>query len=361
VFFIPTGVNIVPASDVRQPELPTPAPFSPFGAMTNTPIDEPVQPQDVQTDMALQPDEAQAVTVNEPPAGLPEATADVPQPPDPDPPDELNEVWVQPQSTADYFDQKTTVRAAELTEAARLLELSQWQKKVKNNGRAKGSEFTASHLPDGVQAYIRYALKDMTHITPKDIFNKARELLAEEMIAEDAAQSWRRYDVLMEDVGDAWLSGYMRKVWSQIEALPTEAITTDTVATILENDQDILREAWVGTPEAPGVIYQLMLAGMQAGQDAIVEGASMKPPSLKAITLEIDWTLLSREAYDYVRQYVSQLIDRVNMTTTDAVQITIAEWIETGGTLDQLKQQLEPIFRNAERAASIAQTETTRA
>jgi hypothetical protein len=73
-----------------------------------------------------------------------------------------------------------------------------------------------------------------------------------------------------------------------------------------------------------------------------------------------DWALVNARAAAWAREYVGDLIRQVTETTREATRETIATWIETGGTLDDLVETLAPTY-GPQRAELIATTEVTRA
>jgi SPP1 gp7 family putative phage head morphogenesis protein len=105
-------------------------------------------------------------------------------------------------------------------------------------------------------------------------------------------------------------------------------------------------------------LLKIILAGMTAGNDSLTEGANPKPG--KAITLDIDWSLMSDEALEFVKGYRFKLFKGIDQTTAELVQKAVEECVKTGGSLDDLTRTIEPIFLDRSRAESISQTESTR-
>lgn len=106
-------------------------------------------------------------------------------------------------------------------------------------------------------------------------------------------------------------------------------------------------------------------AGIQAAGDSLVStiglGASM------------DFALADAAAADFVRGYAFDLVTGINNTTSSRLRGVMVDWIEKGGTLDDLTAGIRPIFANepatarieaifnVDRARMIAETEATRA
>lgn len=73
-----------------------------------------------------------------------------------------------------------------------------------------------------------------------------------------------------------------------------------------------------------------------------------------------DWALVNADASRWAREYVGQLITKVNDTTKESVRQTVQTWIETKAELPELRRALTPTF-GRQRAELIAVTEVTRA
>ena len=173
---------------------------------------------------------------------------------------------------------------------------------------------------------------------------------------------WKDYDGLMADLGDAWLSDYMSKVDVAIGDNPP---SMNDVQAALDAQHDAFQEALLGTDDNPGILVRLVLAGMAAGNQAIVAHSAANPqkPTAKkdGLTVAVNWNLLNREARDFAKQYFYTLIRNVDDTTRLAVQKAVTAWIESGEPLSALQGKLSEIFHDAARAQLIAQTESTRA
>jgi SPP1 gp7 family putative phage head morphogenesis protein len=101
---------------------------------------------------------------------------------------------------------------------------------------------------------------------------------------------------------------------------------------------------------------------MAAGQTAINRGTTANPHRpVKDGGITVDWSLLATEARDFAQRYVYDLIRGLDETTRRDVQRIVAQWIESGAGLDELKAALREVFSDKARAALIAQTESTRA
>jgi len=172
---------------------------------------------------------------------------------------------------------------------------------------------------------------------------------------------WSEYDKLQAEIGDAWLEGYMAKAWETIA--PTVSAETNALSisfTLQTLHDDLVRE-WVGTADDPGAMLKLIWAGMAAGNESLIHNASADYRSaLRELDLSLNWKLQSEEAIRFATQYTFSLISRIDGTTQDEVSRIVSEWLERGGTLEELTRELNTVFNDPVRARLIAQTETTR-
>jgi hypothetical protein len=128
--------------------------------------------------------------------------------------------------------------------------------------------------------------------------------------------------------------------------------------------QDELVAAWTGTDRNPGALSRLLMAGLAAGDASLKQGSAanpQRPVALKSIDLVMDWNLQNQEAISFIERYALNLIRRLDDTTKKEVQTTLADWLRQGATLDQLKTSLSKTIKDPQRAAMIAETESTRA
>jgi HK97 family phage portal protein len=201
----------------------------------------------------------------------------------------------------------------------------------------------------------------------KQLFEGMREALRKAspddpdiVTLEQAQEWWADYDRLMKTLGHDWLRDYMREVWRRLESQLSRDITTDDIGALLQDFHPDLIQQWTGTAEEPGVIAKLFMAGMGAGQQALVRKRTNLNPQ-KAAELDIDWDLVPSDAIGAVEKYVGRLIRGIDATTLADIQTIIAQWLESGAPLSELTQLLEPIFNDPARAALIAQTESSNA
>lgn len=177
---------------------------------------------------------------------------------------------------------------------------------------------------------------------------------------EQAQEWWGDYDRLMQKIGRDWLRDYMREVWRKLEPRLNRDISKDDVAELLEDFHPDLITKWTGTADEPGVIAKLFMAGMGAGQAALEKSRTNMNPN-KASELNIDWILVPADAIKEVERYVKRLVGQLDKTTLKEFQTVLVQWLESGGTLDDLKRQLTPVFNDPDRADLIATTEASEA
>lgn len=320
VLYVPSGSVPIPLADLGKPLMAPPSSLpaaSPFGL--------PQLPK------------------------LPERVATPAQPQQPDRPAEPTptgkaEPWVDAVALQDgYF-----------------AELSAWERKALNKGAVKAATFTCDTLPEYYADPLRKALTDLPAEAMKadirGVFATVKQTI--EATPEDALAYWARYDRLLSQIGTAWIDDYMTRVADAV--LPglspdmAEAQLDDALAQFRPD----LMAVWMGTQDNPGPLLKLALAGLAAGQEAMDRNRSTRPPG-KA-ELGIDWYLLSKEAFDFLRDYMFGLVSRLDDTTREQLRAVIQTWAASGQGLDKLKQDIETIIRNPVRARLIAQTESTR-
>ena len=76
--------------------------------------------------------------------------------------------------------------------------------------------------------------------------------------------------------------------------------------------------------------------------------------------VSVDWSLVNQAAEQWARGMSLDLVKGITDTSRQHAANTIADWIETGGTMDDLEAALEPMF-GPTRAQLVASTEVTRA
>lgn len=176
--------------------------------------------------------------------------------------------------------------------------------------------------------------------------------------------AWKDYDGLMADIGHAWAADYMVKVLPSILAVTNGEPTPIELQSALDAHHDALMADLLGTEEKPGAVVKLIMSGMAAGNASLVRGSAAnpkRPMQIKDAQIAIDWELLAREAYNFAKQYIFDLIRNVDATTQKYVQEAVSKWIASGEPLDSLKRDFEAIFHDPVRADNIAETESTRA
>jgi hypothetical protein len=134
-----------------------------------------------------------------------------------------------------------------------------------------------------------------------------------------------------------------------------------------------MSSALIGTSETPGPLAAVFLAGAARGNDLLNRAKSAKQDGYT-----VSWDVLNEMAVEWARNYSGTLIRGINGTTLSIFREKIAEWIEQGGTLDDLADLIEGKLgdldipdgwtpgriawaTSPERARLIAQTETTNA
>lgn len=168
---------------------------------------------------------------------------------------------------------------------------------------------------------------------------------------------WYRAMVLQLDPDDDEAEQRIRR---QIESDATDDI-----------ERALRQQARAVTASAPASVLDATGRAQQAGgsvrdilrrmlQQSADLGVSVAIEQFEGIGYGFNWTLANQAAAEWVERYTVQLYDGISQTTNRRLTTAIADWIENGDTLTDLRRELEPIF-GRQRAELIASTEVTRA
>lgn len=337
VLYIPSGVNIIPVSQAGQ-AFTQPQP----GMIPLSPTAQQLPPSAPPTPNAL--------PISQPPAADTVAVDKVERR-DNQLPTKAITVDVQPSA---------------------LDELAAWKKKAMNGGVEKAFTFVCYTLPKDTESLVRSGLKfNMDKTALKAVFDGATEALKKNLVPPDEADYyatpeeyqayWGEYDRLMEQLGNEWLNDYMLPAFEATVNHITATNAVEQLDKALEGLHNALVDRWLGTSEKPGVVTQIAYAGMGAANTALLKNKPANPEkAVKAITLNVDWALVSKEAHEFAQVYTYNLIKNLDATTLKEVQKIISQWVASGGSVADLRKLLEPVFNNPVRAQMIAATESTR-
>ena len=102
--------------------------------------------------------------------------------------------------------------------------------------------------------------------------------------------------------------------------------------------------------ELDAILQETYLSGVDGG-------VGILPKNIQPL---VNFDHINSNALTFARNYRYTWVKGINDTTRKQTQQAIADWIQSGASLDALDTALEPIF-GANRAAMIAATEVTRA
>lgn len=361
VYYIPAGVTVVPAKSMElvkpqtnlvttSPQAEQQVPALPSGAPPVKPNSEAPGGTDTQTEQSAQPHKQLPGNV---------FNARAPQPTIPP--------QLIPGKGMTIVSGKTNSTTIQVKQETAEEELTAWEKKAINNNPAKALAFTCFVTPGDVQAVVREALKALGKDAPKAairaVFRTARETMKANLTPPVAAfDYWAEFDTLQNDTDHSWLVDYMMAALSSLTFPDNQPPGPNDIQAILDMQHSSLMDNLLGTDDNPGSLVKLILAGMAAGNAAILHGSAANPQRpMMAKALDVNWDLMAHEARDKAKSYIYSLIKNVDSTTIAAVQDAVTRWIESGEGLDKLKEMLTPIFQDEARAQLIAQTESTRA
>lgn len=348
-FFVrPQGYTIVPFGEVGKPTpAPTMPPSSPFGGGFGTSAEKPSLPT---------PD-APAQTVGKPQIGGGVSKANG------------HKAHAQSDDTSAVAD-----------------ELAAWRRKAMNGGAAKALAFVCYALPKELESHIRAHLKPtMDKAALKAVFDEAegmlkpevssnsflgqtpnpslseRAIIQDEAVKQESLEYWKHYDELQNDVAKTWLHDYEDRVLEKLLDVVHGNISDSEIQSILDSFKDDLLAKWIGTEREPGSLLSIALAGMYAGQASLEKHVAAnpdKPVATKANLLTIDWSLLPRQALDFLQHYAFDLIKQIDETTKKQIRAVIEAWIKSGDPLAELKKQLTSVIKDPVRAENIAESES---
>ncbi|GIV82074.1 MAG: hypothetical protein KatS3mg051_1428 [Anaerolineae bacterium] len=252
-----------------------------------------------------------------------------------------------------------------------LEDLARWQRKAAKKG--VGVPFESDYIPVALRCFLRADLLAWDGKSEPEEWVRAAFARAERALDDDDTLSafeafWRGIEAgyeqiaaLFESYADA-LPGVVAGALREIGKTGAE----QALAAALASAGDRFAET------ALGPLVDVFLAGAERGEEILDQARPAKAG------LGIDWTLVHRMAREWARRYVADLVRGINETTLQIFRTAIADWIERGGTLEDLAQFIEGKLPeldvpegwsggklkwalSRERARLIAQTETTRA
>jgi HK97 family phage portal protein len=259
-------------------------------------------------------------------------------------------------------------------------DLERWRKKIANKG--VDIPFEPNYLPAALTGFLRADVLAWDGETDRaawidNAFDRAAKAVNGLVKLDDASATpeefeayWSGIDILFDLVGAAFEDQFDDLRTQLSDALRTSGAALDLTA-FLANHAPTIVDALVGTDSDPGPLTRVMLAGAARGND-LLRGMT------KQADLTIDWTVMNETAREWARQFAGTLITGINETTEEIIRAKVAEWIEAGGSLEQLADYIEGTLPDLDipegwspgkldwatsrsRARLIAQTETTRA
>lgn len=243
-----------------------------------------------------------------------------------------------------------SIRAANVEE-----ELRKWRiklaKATKTGKPAADVPFTSDILTANQMSAIRYALRSAD--TPEAVG----------LALESAVKVNRDDNPTVGNIEAEAIREILAAFQAQLEAV--EAVDGGRTVDIIVGKMTAAVQSHSQPLEA--AVFRLVYQTVQAG----MVNAVASIPAEMGIT--VDWGLLSSEAQSFAQTYSFNLVTELNATTEKGLREVLLQWIEEGGTMDDLTDSIRPIFANqpatlrinakfsVERARMIAETEATRA
>jgi len=179
-----------------------------------------------------------------------------------------------------------------------------------------------------------------------------------------AADATRSDNEDLDKLEGTAISDVEKALREQLDALRTAAPGGKTEATIIAGITAVLA---ANSETLLSVLTNYLLAAAALGMAAAEERLLLET------AVNFSWDLADAAAAEFVEGYAFDLVTGINNTTADRLRGVLRQWINDGGTLDELADGIRPIFAdepatrvieaifNVDRATMIAETEATRA
>jgi HK97 family phage portal protein len=259
-----------------------------------------------------------------------------------------------------------------------LRDLDRWRRKVAKKGVQ--TPFEPDYLPSAVTDWLRADLLAWDGETERTdwiaaAFERAETALkavGDTATPEEFEAYWQGIGALFDAVGETFetlFAALPARIAAALRQSGQSGAAFDLSA-FLERETPGMVEALSG---AEGPLPRMILAGAARGNDLLARAKSVKQEGLT-----IDWQVLDAYAQQWAGTYAAQKVRGINETTLRVFQEKIAEWIESGGSLEDLAKYIEGDLTgldippgwspgkiawatSRDRARLIAQTETTEA
>jgi HK97 family phage portal protein len=259
-----------------------------------------------------------------------------------------------------------------------LRDLDRWRRKVAKKGVQ--TPFEPDYLPSAVTDWLRADLLAWDGETERTdwiaaAFERAETALkavGDTATPEESEAYWQGIGALFDAVGETFetlFAALPARIAAALRESGQSGAAFDLSA-FLERETPGMVEALSG---AEGPLPRMILAGAARGNDLLARGKSVKQEGLT-----IDWQVLDAYAQQWAKEYAAQKVRGINETTLRVFQEKIAEWIESGGSLEDLAKYIEGDLTgldippgwspgkiawatSRDRARLIAQSETTEA
>ncbi|GIL24627.1 MAG: hypothetical protein BroJett042_31400 [Bacteroidota bacterium] len=257
-------------------------------------------------------------------------------------------------------------------------DLQRWQRKAAKKGA--DAPFESDYIPPAMMAFLHMDLQAWDGETVPDewvkrAFDRAEMALkADDDSITEFETFWRGIDSIYEQIARffdgyaALLPGVVARALGQAGQGGTE----QALQVALQTAGDEFAAQLVGNDAEFGPLLAAFLAGAVRGDELLAQARPAKA------SLTIDWSLVHKAALEWARRYVADLVRGINETTLDVFRTAIADWIDKGGSLENLAKFIEDELPemdipqgwspakvrwavSRERARLIAQTESTRA
>jgi HK97 family phage portal protein len=251
------------------------------------------------------------------------------------------------------------------------IDLRAWKRKVGNRGLPGGLDFSPDFLTSAYADFVRIDLQAGKE--PDALFDEIIEAFkaADENLPtpEEFEAYWQGIGSLHEQLG-AGVEGAWAGMMNALAALIRENGQSANIEPVLKEFDDKLQSA------LEVELAEIYLAGAARGNDLLNNARLSANPAKAILNTNIAWDILNTDASVWARQFAGQQVALMGDTTRRVLANKIGDWIDQGGSLEDLANLMEgqavefPLewkpgqlewITSQERAQMVAQTITTNA
>lgn len=153
------------------------------------------------------------------------------------------------------------------------------------------------------------------------------------------------------NIEETWAPQIAEALSAQLRLALPKGTTAETVWQAVGRLDD-------GKQALSDVLYRMLREAANLG--LAVADAQVSGTQRRKAAIEFDWTLVNSQVLEYLKTYLFELVGGLHANSVAAVRQAVSRWVENGLPLQDLVDELTPMFGPV-RAEMIASTEVTRA